>query len=64
MQRPPSYRHADQLSLFHPRPMVPQWHMLPVKVQQRVTRLLAQLLREHVAQRVVHDNNKKGMSDE
>jgi hypothetical protein len=26
--------------------------------------LLAQLLREHLAQRVVHDNNKKGTSDE
>ncbi len=64
MQRPPSYRHADQLSLFHPRPTVPQWHKLPAPVQQRVTRLLAQLLREHLAQRIVHDNNKKGMSDE
>jgi hypothetical protein len=26
--------------------------------------LLAQLLREHATQRVVHDNNKKGTSDE
>ena len=64
MQRPPSYRHADQLNLFHPRPTVPKWHTLPAKVQQRVTRLLAQLLREHVTQRIVHGDNNKGTSDE
>ncbi len=39
----------NQLHLFLPRPKIPTWKALPVGAKQRVTSLLARILREHRA---------------
>lgn len=38
---------VDQLNLFHPAPVVPQWMLLPPDVRQKALSLLARLLRHH-----------------
>ena len=42
-------RRLNQLHLFRPRPKVPTWKTLPVDVRQKVTSLVARMLREHRA---------------
>ena len=37
----------DQMALFHPRPMSPQWLGFPPEIRQQVVQLLARLLRQH-----------------
>jgi len=52
-------RQLDQLTLFHPRPMTPQWKSFPAEVREHALRLLARFLREHrrtqLIEREVHD---------
>lgn len=38
---------VDQLKLFRPAPVLPQWTLLPPEVRQKVLSLLARLLRHH-----------------
>ena len=38
-----------QLHLFRPQPKIPAWKTLPVDSRQRVTSLVARMLREHRA---------------
>jgi hypothetical protein len=47
MRRPRDLRRLDQLVLFHPKPIVPQWRSFPVEVRGHTLRLLAQFLRHH-----------------
>jgi len=46
-------RSADQLGLFHPRPLTPQWTDLPAEARQQALSLLARLLRGHRRDRLV-----------
>ena len=55
-------RPLDQLNLFHPRPRIPRWQVLPPKVQRRVTRLLSQILQK-VAQDLVR-SEREAVRDE
>lgn len=45
--KPP--QRAIQLTLFRPARNVPSWETVPPEVQQQVLRLMAHLLRDHVA---------------
>jgi hypothetical protein len=40
-------RSADQLGLFHPRAMTPQWTDLPTEARRQALTLLVRLLRSH-----------------
>ena len=40
---------AIQLTLFRPCRNEPSWEAIPIEVQSQVLRLLARLLRDHVA---------------
>lgn len=42
---------AMQLTLFRPPRNEPAWESMPIEVQQQVLRLMARVLREHVARR-------------
>jgi hypothetical protein len=53
MRRPRDLRRLDQLMLFHPRPIVPQWRSFPAEVRDHTLRLLAQFLRHHRRARLV-----------
>ena len=44
---------AIQLALFRPSRNEPSWEAIPIEIQPQVLRLLARLLRDHVARR--HD---------
>lgn len=46
-------RPLDQLTLFHPRPTIPQWKSLPVEVREHTLRLLARFIRQHRRARLV-----------
>ncbi|MCK4305779.1 MAG: hypothetical protein KAY24_16195 [Candidatus Eisenbacteria sp.] len=52
MKRHLSCRRTDQLGLFRPPPRTPAWRTLPREIKQRTTTLLAQMLREHRAERL------------
>jgi hypothetical protein len=52
-----------QLQLFHPRSRNPQWQDLPVEIQQKTIRMLAQQLRQH-SERVRASNDRKEASGE
>ena len=41
------FRRAEQLRLFHPDRVLPSWNSLARDVRQEVTRLTAEMLREH-----------------
>jgi hypothetical protein len=47
--KPP--QRAIQLVLFRPPRNEPNWNVVPIEVQQQVLRLLARMLRDHVARR-------------
>jgi hypothetical protein len=48
-----------QLKLFHhPKPKSPQWGNLPMEIQQKTVKLLAQLLSQH-CERVRASNDRK-----
>ena len=47
-----------QPQLFQPRSRDPQWQDLPVEIQEKTVRLLAQLLRQH-SERVRVSNDRK-----
>jgi hypothetical protein len=47
-----------QPQLFQPRSQVPQWQDLPVEIQEKTVRLLAQLLRQQ-SERVRASNDRK-----
>jgi hypothetical protein len=47
-----------QPQLFQPRSRDPQWQDVPVEIQEKTVRLLAQLLRQH-SERVRASNDKK-----
>ena len=59
MRRLRDLRQLDQLTLFHPRPMTPQWTSFPAEVREHTLRLLARFLRQHrrtqLIEREVHD---------
>lgn len=38
---------TDQLNLFHPTPVTPQWAALPLEVRQRTLYLMGRLLRQY-----------------
>ena len=38
----------SQLQFFQPRRILPSWSSLPIDVRQTATRLIAQMLREHL----------------
>lgn len=46
-----SPRRAIQLTLFRPARNEPGWESVPIEIQQQVLRLLAHMLRRHVARR-------------
>lgn len=52
-------RLVTQLDLFRPVPKRPAWQEMPADVQQNTVTLLAQLLREHLAGRVVPQDGKR-----
>jgi hypothetical protein len=56
-------RCIHQLGLFHPPRKNPKWESLPAEARQTVTKLLAQMLRQHHAERLVSDDAKEA-SDE
>jgi hypothetical protein len=47
--KPP--QRAIQLLLFRPSRNEPNWNAVPIESQQQVLRLLARMLRDHVARR-------------
>jgi len=47
--KPP--QRAIQLVLFRPAHKGPSWSAVPIEIQQQVLRLLARMLRDHVARR-------------
>ena len=47
-----------QLKLFHPKPRNPQWGNLPVEIQQKTVKLLAQLFCQH-SERMRASNRKE-----
>ena len=63
MRWSPVRRHVVQLGLFHPPQKNPEWRTLPVEVRQKVTMLVAQMLRQHHSKRFVFDTAKEA-SDE
>jgi hypothetical protein len=58
MSKRPSRPKCIQLKLFHPKPRNPQWGNLPVEIQQKTVKLLAQLLSQH-SERVRASNDRK-----
>ncbi|MGH8846721.1 MAG: hypothetical protein ACREXQ_05690, partial [Polaromonas sp.] len=44
-----SPRRAIQLTLFRPVRNEPGWESVPIEIQQQVLRLVARMLRDHVA---------------
>ncbi len=46
---PKQARRAGQLPLFQPPRQEPSWESMPPEIQQQIERLLARMLREHVA---------------
>jgi len=40
-------RAFDQLTIFHPVSLVPQWISMPIEAREQTIKLLAQLLRAH-----------------
>jgi hypothetical protein len=52
-------RPIHQLGLFHPPRKNPKWQTLPAEVRQTVTKLLAQMLRQHHAERLASDNARE-----
>lgn len=56
-------RSIHQLGLFHPPRKNPKWESLPAEARQTVTKLLAQMLRQHHAKRLVSDDAREA-SDE
>lgn len=46
-----SPQRAIQLTLFRPARNEPGWESMPIEIQQQVLRLLARMLRDHVARR-------------
>ena len=47
-----------QVQLFHPKSRNLQWQDLPVEIQQKTVRMLAQLLRQHF-EKVPASNDRK-----
>ena len=37
----------DQLTIFHPMPMTPQWRSMQTEVREQTPKLLARFLRTH-----------------
>lgn len=65
MQRFPRRQQVAQLAqlkLFHRPSTVPEWPQLPQEIRQQAVRLLARLLREHLA--VVATLGAREASDE
>jgi hypothetical protein len=46
-----SPRRATQLPLFPSARQVPNWESMPPEIQQQIERLLARMLRDHIARR-------------
>ena len=52
-----------QPQLFQPRSRDPQWQDLPVEIQEKTVRLLAQLLRQHFERVRGSDDRKEAHSE-
>jgi len=52
-----------QPQLFQPRSRDPQWQDLPVEIQEKTVRLLAQLLRQHSERMRASDDRKEARSE-
>ncbi len=63
MRWSPVRRHDVQMGLFHPPRKSPEWKTLPVEAKQKVTRLVALMLRQHHSKRLAFEKAKEA-SDE
>jgi hypothetical protein len=54
----------DQLTIFHPIPLTPQWRSMPIEVREQALRLLARLLRAHRRAQLAERQDAKVVCDE
>lgn len=54
----------DQLTIFHPLPLTPQWRGMPIEVREQALKLLARLLRAHRHAQIVERHAAKVVCDE
>jgi hypothetical protein len=54
----------DQLTIFHPLPLTPQWRSMPIEVREQALKLLARLLRAHRHAQLAERHAAKVVCDE
>jgi hypothetical protein len=54
----------DQLTIFHPMPLTPQWRSMPIEVREQTLKLLARLLRAHQRAQLAGQHAAKVVCDE
>ena len=54
----------DQLTIFHPMPLTPQWRSMPTEVREQTLRLLARFLRSHRRAQLAERHAVKVVCDE